>query len=202
MARGGELTDKQQAFVDEYMRDFNGTQAAIRAGYSRRTAQEQASALLSKPIIAEVVARAKAERAARAGIDADRVLEEIKAIALARLGDFAEWDGDHFTLVPSHDIDPETGERVENVDTRVIESVTFKEVTYSTDNGEVTKIERGIKMHNKLAALEKLAKHLGIVVDRKEISGPGGDAVQVEVKARDYRQALGAFLPAADEGES
>jgi len=49
------LAPKQQAFVREYMLDSNGTQAAIRAGYSKKTAQEQSSRLLSKVIIREAL---------------------------------------------------------------------------------------------------------------------------------------------------
>ena len=81
------LTARQERFVEEYLRDLNATQAAIRAGYSPRSAAADGSRLLTNANVAEAVARAKAERAARAGIDADRVLEEIKAIALAHLSD-------------------------------------------------------------------------------------------------------------------
>lgn len=50
-----ELTPKQKQFCIEYLKDFNGTQAAIRAGYSKNTAQEISSENLSKPIIKEYV---------------------------------------------------------------------------------------------------------------------------------------------------
>lgn len=197
----GKLTPKQEMFVVEYLRDLNATQAAIRAGYSPRSAHVEGSRLLNNARIAEAVARAKAERAGRAGLDADRVLEEIKAVAFARLTDFAEWGPGRFELKDSHALDPVTGERVA-VDTRAVQAVGIKEVTIANEHGEITKIEQTIKLHDKLAALEKLCKHLGLIVDRKEISGPGGEAVQVEVKARDYREALGAFLPPAEDDGS
>lgn len=194
------LNDRQQRFVQEYLRDLNGTRAAIRAGYAPKHAGDYAAQLLSKPQISDEIARAKAERAARAGIDADRVLEEIRAVALAKLSDVAEWDASSFKPYPSHETDPETGERREAIDTRAVKSVTYKTITITTDYGERTTVEQSITMHDKLGALDKLAKHLGIVVDRKEITGAGGEAVQVEVKARDYRDALGAFLPPAEDG--
>lgn len=196
------LTAKQEMFVAEYLRDLNATQAAIRCGYSAKTANREGSRQLSNAVVAEAIARAKAERAARAGIDAERVLEEIRAVALAKFGDFAEWDGDSFKPYPSHEDDPETGGRREAVDTRVVKSITHKTITISGDWGERTTVEQSIVLHDKLSALDKLAKHLGLTPDRKEISGPGGDAVQIEVKARDYREALGAFLPPAEEGKS
>lgn len=70
------LTPKQEAFVREYLIDLNGTQAAIRAGYSAKTANEQAARLLAKANVAEAVSAAKAERAEKTGINAEWVLRE------------------------------------------------------------------------------------------------------------------------------
>lgn len=60
MSKTAELSAKQRAFVTEYLVDGNATQAAIRAGYSPKTAQEQGSRLLSKVIVREAVERARA----------------------------------------------------------------------------------------------------------------------------------------------
>ena len=68
------LTDKQAAFCREYLLDHNATQAAIRAGFSRRTAQEQASRLLSNVMIRREIDRLMAERSERVRIDADEVV--------------------------------------------------------------------------------------------------------------------------------
>ena len=75
-----KLTPKQQLFVQEYIIDFNATQAAIRAGYSQNTAQEIGSENLSKPIIADAVSRAFAERSQRTRIDQDWVLYRLQEI--------------------------------------------------------------------------------------------------------------------------
>ena len=56
------LTDKQQRFVEEYLVDLNAMQAAIRAGYSERMAQEQSSRLLSNVMVQEAVREAQAAR--------------------------------------------------------------------------------------------------------------------------------------------
>ncbi len=74
------MTPKQQRFVDEYTIDLNATQAAIRAGYSPKTAQEQGSRLLSNVMVAEAVAIAKQAQTERTEIDADYVLYGIKGI--------------------------------------------------------------------------------------------------------------------------
>jgi phage terminase small subunit len=68
------LTDKQRAFVDEYLIDFNGTQAAIRAGYSERTAKQIAAENLSKPDLSRAIAEAIEARSRRCKVDQDYVL--------------------------------------------------------------------------------------------------------------------------------
>lgn len=75
-----KLTPKQEAFVREYLIDLNGTQAAIRAGYSTATANEQASRLLANVNIATEVQKAMDRRAERTEITADFVLEGIKRV--------------------------------------------------------------------------------------------------------------------------
>lgn len=70
------LTTKMQAFVDEYIVDFNATQAAIRAGYSGKNASNMACKLLGRPDVAEAVAKAMEERSKRTKIDQDWVLKQ------------------------------------------------------------------------------------------------------------------------------
>jgi phage terminase small subunit len=73
-----ELNPKQQRFVEEYLVDRNGTQAAIRAGYSPKTANVQASDLLAKPNIAAAVAEGSAKLSEKTGLDAQWVLDGLK----------------------------------------------------------------------------------------------------------------------------
>jgi phage terminase small subunit len=75
------LTPKRKRFVAEYLIDHNGTQAAIRAGYSRNCAAHSASALLRNKAVARAVADAQAELADRMGITKERIIAE-----LARIG--------------------------------------------------------------------------------------------------------------------
>jgi phage terminase small subunit len=76
----GKLTAKQEAFCLEYLKDLNAAQAAIRAGYSKKTAQQMGSENLAKPVIAEKITILKAERAERTRIDADWVLKSAKQV--------------------------------------------------------------------------------------------------------------------------
>jgi phage terminase small subunit len=143
------LPPKQATFVKEYLVDLNATQAAIRAGYSARTAHAQGPRLLGNVGVAAAIASATQARSERTLITADRVLEEIAAIAFAHMGQYAEWGGESVTLKDSQTVDP-----------RAVAEVSQK-VTRSGNNV-------GIKLHDKLGALEKLGKHLGMWTDKGE----------------------------------
>ncbi len=79
------LTAKQSRFTDEYLVDFNGTQAAMRAGYSRRAARQIATENLIKPAIRAVIQQKQAETAQRLQITRDDVIRGlVSAVDLAR----------------------------------------------------------------------------------------------------------------------
>jgi len=80
MAIKTTLTLKQKLFVHEYLLDLNATQAAIRAGYSKKTAYSIGFENLKKPEIAEAIQRASTERVERTKIDADYVLLKAKEL--------------------------------------------------------------------------------------------------------------------------
>ena len=78
------MTPKQQLFVDEYLIDLNATQAAIRAGYSARTAEQQGPRLLGNVEVAAAIEARMKVRSERLEIEADRVLQGIARIAFAK----------------------------------------------------------------------------------------------------------------------
>lgn len=77
----GELNERQIAFCEEYIKDLNATKAAIRAGYSEKTAPEQGARLLINVKVGEYIQKLKAERSERTQISADWVLNNIKEVA-------------------------------------------------------------------------------------------------------------------------
>lgn len=87
------LTARQARFVEEYLVDLNATQAAIRAGYSAKTADQQGSRLLANVKVAAAVARAKSDRSNRTKIDADWVLKRLAQDATADLADLYDENG-------------------------------------------------------------------------------------------------------------
>ena len=148
-----KLTKKQQRFVDEYLIDLNATQAAIRAGYSVKTANEQGSQNLAKLSIQQAIAEQMAERSKRTGINQDRVVLELAKIALVKMTDIVDSQG----RIKS-DASPD--------DLACIESVKYKESESDTGSS----VEREVKIASKLKALELLGKHLGMWNDKLDVN--------------------------------
>ena len=153
MAKKAKLTEKQQRFVDEYLIDLNATQAAIRAGYSVKTANEQGSQNLAKLSIQQAIAEQMAERSKRTGVNQDRVVLELARIAFVKMTD----------LVDSHGRLKD--DAVED-DLACIESVKYK----SSESDTGSSIEREVKISPKLKALELLGKHLGMWNDKLDVN--------------------------------
>lgn len=140
-----KLNPKQQRFVEEYLIDLNATQAAIRAGYSPKTATAIASENLSKPSISAAIACAMAERSKRTGITQDRVLEELAKVAFIKLTDIVDDTG----KIKADATDE---------DRACIESIKYKRTDTDTGFSE----EREVKASPKLKALELIGRHLGM----------------------------------------
>src|ERR1035437_9018270 len=114
------MNAKQERFIQEFLLDLNATQAAVRAGYSRKTAAEQAFALLRKPQIRKAIDEATDERAARTQADQDAVIRRLVAVAFADLGDFSQWDAEgNLTITPFEELDPEKRQAIKDVTTSV-----------------------------------------------------------------------------------
>ena len=101
------LTPKQAEFVRQYLVDLNATQAAIRAGYSERTASKIASELLGKTGVREAIATAQAKREQRTEITADRVVSELAKIAFADPRELMDWGPEGVKLKDSADLTEE-----------------------------------------------------------------------------------------------
>lgn len=161
------LREKHRIFAEEYLLDLNGTQAAIRAGYSPKTANQQASRLLANANIRAYIDRKLAERSRRTGINADRVLRELARVAFVNAADL---------------IDDGTGlirDEAKADDTAAISSVRVK--TIPTDAGDI--VEREIKLTDKNKALDMLCRHLGLYADRNApADAAGGVVVLPEVR--------------------
>jgi len=99
-----ELTPRQYQFCAEYLIDFNGSKAAIRAGYSPKTAKEQAYDLLTRPHIQAEIDRRKAKLAQKTEITAERIVRELAKIAFANMKDFTRWSEGGVVLIDSNSL--------------------------------------------------------------------------------------------------
>lgn len=141
------MTPRQRRFVDEYLIDFDGKHAAIRAGYRRSDARNRGYRLLRMPEVAAAITAAMAEAARRAGITPERVLEELARIAFVDWRKLAAWDADDATIKPASELSP--------AETAAIARV-------STDGGWENRV--AIAVHDKERALATLSRIFGLAV--------------------------------------
>jgi len=87
-----EITKKQKSFADEYLKDYNGKQAAIRAGYSEKSAENQASRMLSYAKVAEYLGKRQIEKEKKIGITIEAIIDELKEVG------FGIVDGDKLKM--------------------------------------------------------------------------------------------------------
>lgn len=156
-----QLPNKRRKFVDEYVVDFNGAQAAIRAGYSPNGADRQAEFLLRIIEVKKAVEEKSAEIADRNQLKADDIINELKAIAFSKITEVVTWEDGKISIKNSNAI-PEAA------------LCCISEISETpTKTGVKTKI----KLHNKISALELLGKRLGLFVDK--VRHEGGDGLGI-----------------------
>ena len=165
------LTEKQKRFAEEYLIDLNATQAAIRAGYSAKTANEQGSRLLANVSIQKAISKAIAERSCRTKISQDRVVNELAKIAFLNIADLIDQNGNMKSNVSRDDM-----AGIEWMRSRGIE----------TENGYVKETE--FRLTSKLKALELLGRHLGMITDRVELSGLQAEQGKLDALIQQLRE--------------
>ena len=150
-----KLTPKQRAFVLEYLVDLNATQAAIRAGYSKKSAARIGVELLNKTQVSQAVAKAQERRAKKLEVNQETVIKELARIAFADPRSVFSWGPDGVMLRDSAELTDDEAVAVADVsETR-------------TESGGSIKA----KLHDKVKALELLGRHLGMFTDKLEHSG-------------------------------
>ena len=166
------LTPKQKRFIEEYLCDLNATQAAIRAGYSKRRASELGYQLLQKTTVQKAISKAQVERSGRTQITQDQVLQELAKIGFANMADYMRVgsNGD-----PCLDFSALTRDQA-----AALVEVTVEDFVdgRGEDARDVRKVK--FKLADKRAALVDIGKHLGMFVDRHEITGRGSGPVEVD----------------------
>lgn len=164
-----KLTPKQKRFVDEYLIDLNATQAAIRAGYSPKTANEQGARLLANVSIAQTIQKAMQDREQRTEITQDRVLQEYARLAFYDPRKLFQPDG---MPKPIEALDDDTAAALAGLEVR-------EEFEGAGENRAFVGYTKKYKLANKLGALDSLAKHLGLFEPKEEDSEE--EAIKIEI---------------------
>ena len=161
-----KLTDKQQAFVNEYLVDLNATQAAIRAGYSEKTAKDIGCQNLAKLDIQQAIAKALKERSERTKVDSDWLLTHCSEMLKADIGDILDEVGQ---FKPIHDWP--------KIWRQMLSGVDIKELFAYTGGGDNCKEKIGELIKAKFVSREKIleltGKHVnvGAFTEKVEHSG-------------------------------
>lgn len=160
------MTPKQSLFVQEYLIDLNATRAAIRAGYSVKTAKSIGQRLLTYVDVKKAIDDAISERGQRTEITQDRILRELARISFADPRSIAEWGDGTMTLKPSSSLSDD-------------DAAAVSEVSLTITDG---KASLKAKMYDKQKALELLGRHLGMFTDKVQLDHSGSVSLQAEVR--------------------
>lgn len=136
-----KLTNKQRRFCEEYLIDLNGTQAAIRAGYSAKTARSQGQRMLTNVDIQEFLSKLQKANREKTEITRERVLSELGSILNARISDYVVFDGKNVIFKDFTELTEEQLKAIESIK--------------QTKNG----VE--LKLHGKNWTIERICKMLG-----------------------------------------
>ncbi|MBF0339443.1 MAG: terminase small subunit [Magnetococcales bacterium] len=160
------LTKRQERFVEEYLLDFNVTQAAVRAGYSKAHAGRIGYENLQKVHIQTAIGNRQKQLVVSSGVGPERVVKELTKLAFARVDDLfdAEWNLKNADQVPEHS------------------KAAIASVTKTNTPGSNTTVK--VTLASKLGALDQLARILGITGLDKNRDSDDKDLIEAVKAAR------------------
>lgn len=191
-ASRNKLSAKQQRFVEEYLVDKNATQAAIRAGYSEKTAGVMGYENLRKPAVAEAVEAGLAKMAEKSEITAERVIAELGKIAFADIRKIFGPQGDLLSIA---ELEDEIAGALASVE------IVTKPGDGDEDGNRSVDYVHKIRLSDKRAALVDLGKHLGLFPNRVEHTGKDGGPIQYSNLERARRLAYILKQAQAESGQ-
>ncbi|WP_347271646.1 terminase small subunit [Rhizorhabdus histidinilytica] len=182
------MTPKQRAFVLEYLVDLNATQAAIRAGYSAKTADQQGSRLLANVKVAEAISAAQLARSEKTKIDADWVLARLAAETSADVADLYDETG---RVKPIHDW-PLIWRQglVAGIET------TQQEVGRDKNGNPIFATAYKLKLSDRARRVEMLGKHVFVSAFREQVDHTSSDGSMSPPSLADFY--AGKMPPKAD----
>jgi phage terminase small subunit len=167
------LSLQKQKFVVEYFKDFNATQAAIRAEYAKKNARRQGTRLSTNVHVQKALAEVSSI-CFRADIaDAQELREYWTMIKRGSISDVCSWnekDGIAWSA-SSEEMDRATAKLIKKI----------KTTTRTSAKGDWTEVETNVELHDPLKASELLGRSLGIFIDKSELSGPNGGPIEGKI---------------------
>lgn len=162
---GEDLSPKQSKFCIEYVKDYNGRQAAIRAGYSPKTASEQASRLLTKVNVQKEIARRESRIENKVIISKDKILRELSKVGFSNVADHLTVD--EYGCVQAVGLD-----QLPPGASSAIKKVKERRVIKSTPGGTDPILESTLEyeLHDKINPLVQMGKELGMFREKHEIN--------------------------------
>lgn len=153
------IEPRQQRFVDEYLKDLNATQAAIRAGYSKKTAKVQGSRMLTNVAVAAVIEKRKKAASQRLEMSAEEIRQ-----AFSRIGrhDVRKLFNEAGGLKPIHELDDDTAAAISGIE------VISKLTRVKGRRPSKTQIHK-VKTYDKVGALTQLARIRGMMQDKVQV---------------------------------
>ncbi len=146
---GSGLSAKREEFCQQYLVDLNATQAAIRAGYSRKTARSQGQRLLTNVDIMARIEQLKDERAERTRVTQDKVLTELARLGFSNMRDFMEWGPSGVRIKSSDELSED-------------DSAAVTQLKFTPGKGLFARDTIELKLGHKDSALRMLAEHVGL----------------------------------------
>lgn len=167
------LTEKQLRFIEHYVIEQNATQAALKAGYAQASAGQKGHQLLKHPQVGPEIRRRLADLSERHGIDAERVLLEVKRLATS---DVRRLFNEHGQLKPPHELDDDTAAAVSSIE------VVARAGGVDEHGNTIIEYVHKIKFWDKNSALEKAGRNQGLFPTKLEHTGKDGAPLEREVQ--------------------
>lgn len=156
------LNPKQSRFIQEYLIDLNATQAAIRAGYSKKTAGQMGFDLLKKPEIQSAIQKRRNDLAKKAEVTQERIIAEYAKLAFSNAIDYVRVNSEGLPVIDFGDTTQSQFAAIAEVQTET--------VVEGRDQDTQIVRKTKFKLHDKKGALDSLARHLGMFIDKSEVN--------------------------------
>lgn len=165
------LNERHHRFVMHYLEDYNASRAAKLAGFSEKSASSYAYQLLQDPLVQDAIKKRQQEITEELNLSLGTILREYKRVAFANLAHVANWDkAGHLQAKTPDDLDPD----------KLAALCEISNLTIETEG--MTKSMQKIKMHPKLAALDKLTRLQGLLDNKDGGEDDGGLASLLEME--------------------